>query len=197
STNYNRGFYTSTSTQTLPVELKEFTGRLNENGEVELKWTTATEINNSHFEVERSFDSESSFNRISIVKGQGNSNLLKTYLFTESFNLIDFAASKIYYRLKQVDYDGKFDYSPIVSIDLNSNPEQTLLVNPNPFKDEIKLSGVRELSSLKLYDPSGKEIMSKVLSGSADGTYIVKVSSQEKGIFILKINQESFKLIKD
>ncbi len=197
SSTYLTSNFAQTSTQTLPVELIEFTGQLNEKGEVELKWTTATEINNSHFEIERSFDSETSFNRISIVKGQGNSKLLKSYLFTESFNLIDFAASKIYYRLKQVDYDGKFDYSPIVSINLNSNQEKTLLVNPNPFKDEIKLSGVRELSSLKLYDPNGKEIITKVLSGSVDGTYLIKINTNEKGIYILKLNEETFKLIKE
>ncbi len=198
STNYNRGFYTSTSTQTLPVELKEFTVVLNEKGEAELKWTTATEINNSHFEIERSFDSENSFIKIGKVKGLGNSNLLKSYQYFDELNLMDISATTIYYRLKQVDYDGKFEYSPVVSLNLNETKNgETIVVNPNPFKDEIKISGVRELSSLKLYDPSGKEIMNKVLSGSADGTYIVKVSSQEKGIFILKINQESFKLIKD
>jgi hypothetical protein len=70
-------------------------------------------------------------------------------------------------------------------------------VNPNPFKDEIKISGVRELSSLKLYDPSGKEIMNKVLSGSVDGTYIIKINSTKNGIFILKLNEETFKLIKE
>ncbi|MFY8021308.1 MAG: fibronectin type III domain-containing protein [Bacteroidia bacterium] len=197
STNYNRGFYTATSTQTLPVELKEIEVFLNEKGEAELKWTTATEINNSHFEIERSFDSESSFNPIAEVKGQGNSNLLKSYLFVDALNQMDISASRIYYRLKQVDYDGKFAYSPIVSLDLNAQQEQSVKVNPNPFKDEIKLSGVRELSSLKLYEPSGKEILNKVLSGSLDGTYVLKISSQEKGIFILKINEESFKLIKE
>lgn len=197
STNYNRGFYTSTSTQTLPVELKEFSVILNEKGDAELKWTTATEINNSHFEIERSFDSEESFNQIAKVKGQGNSNLLKSYSYVDGLNILDIAASKIYYRLKQVDYDGKFDYSPIVSLDLNTNQEKTVLVNPNPFKDEIKLSGIRELSSMSLYDPSGKQILNKVLSGSADGTYVIKVNSTEKGIFILKINEESFKLIKE
>lgn len=199
STNYNRGFYTSTSTQTLPVELKEFSVILNEKGEAELKWTTATEINNSHFEIERSFDSENSFSQIGKVKGQGNSNLLKSYQYFDGLNLMDISAITIYYRLKQVDYDGKFDYSPTVSLNLNESTTNSdlIVVNPNPFKDEIKISGVRELSSLKLYDPSGKEIMNKVLSGSVDGTYIIKINSTKNGIFILKLNEETFKLIKE
>jgi hypothetical protein len=197
STNYNRGYYTSTSTQTLPVELKEFSVSLNEKGEAELKWTTATEINNSHFEIERSFDSENSFVQIGKVKGQGNSNLLKSYLFNDGLNLIDYSASTIYYRLKQVDYDAKFDYSPIVSLDLNKDAQSTVSINPNPFRDEIKISGVRELSSMKLYDPSGKELMNKVLSGSVDGSYTIKVNSNETGIFILKLNEETFKLLRE
>ena len=199
STNYNRGFYTSTSTQTLPVELKEFSVILNEKGEAELKWTTATEINNSHFEIERSFDSENSFSQIGKVKGQGNSSLLKSYQYFDGLNLMDISANTIYYRLKQVDYDGKFDFSPVVSLNLNESTTTSdlIVVNPNPFKDEIKISGVRELSSLKLFDPSGKEIINKVLSGSADGTYLIKVNTSEKGIFILKVNNQSFKLIKE
>jgi hypothetical protein len=112
-------------------------------------------------------------------------------------NLIDYSASTIYYRLKQVDYDAKFDYSPIVSLDLNKDAQSTVSINPNPFRDEIKISGVRELSSMKLYDPSGKELMNKVLSGSVDGSYTIKVNSNETGIFILKLNEETFKLLRE
>jgi len=197
NTAYLNSSFAQTSTQTLPVELKEFTVQLNEKGEAELKWTTAAEINNSHFEVERSLNSENSFVKIGMVKGHGNSNLLKTYNYIDKLNSINQSASTIYYRLKQVDYDGKSAYSHIVSLDLNQDKEIQININPNPFKDEINISGVRELSSLKIYEPSGKELMSKILSGSSDGSYIIKINSTEKGLFILKINNETFKLIKE
>lgn len=94
----------------LPVEYLTFTGKLIDKS-VELNWVTATEINNNGFELERS-QNGIDFERIAWILGSGNSSFIKEY------NFIDFEPyiGINYYRLKQIDYDGKFEYSKIISV---------------------------------------------------------------------------------
>jgi hypothetical protein len=119
----------------LPVELISFTADCNSKA-VDLIWQTASETNNAGFVVEKSNDAKI-FSQIGFVNGAGNSNSLSTYVFTDNSpsNL------KSYYRLKQVDTDGKSTYSNIVltectGIDI---PKPTFIVYPNPFKTDINI----------------------------------------------------------
>ena len=96
----------------LPVELISFSGNII-NEETRLKWETATEINNSGFEIYSSNDGEN-WNYVSFVSGNGNSTQLNRYNFTDSYN------SGKYYRLKQIDYNGQFEFSDIITVSSNN-----------------------------------------------------------------------------
>ena len=119
----------------LPVALSSFTGTYR--GEVEyLNWTTASEINNSHFEILRSFDG-SNWNKIGEVKGAGNAQSNKYYSF-QDHNLPE-GSSLVFYRLRQVDFDGAFELSKIIVEDLSlaGTGGPGMKVFPNPAKDLI------------------------------------------------------------
>ncbi len=112
----------------LPVELTSFTAS-SVNGTVNLNWATATEVSNYGFDVERSAD-KSVWNNIGFVAGNGNSNSVKSYSYSDNTA----SAGTVYYRLKQLDTDGKYEYSKVVSVN-NTTPDAfTVDQNfPNPF----------------------------------------------------------------
>ncbi len=100
---------TGAGTTTLPVSLTTFTAKANKAGTVNLAWSTASETNNSHFEITRSTDGVN-FTKVGQVAGSGNSNKAQHYNYTDSKP----ASGNNYYRLKQVDHDGKSELSQIV-----------------------------------------------------------------------------------
>lgn len=103
-------FGSKTSKNPLPIELLTFNGKLESNS-VKLSWTTASEINNSYFEIEKSID-DNLFTHLVTINGAGNSNSLKSY------STYDDKPNKInYYRLKQVDFDGNYTYSNIIAVE--------------------------------------------------------------------------------
>jgi len=108
----------------LPLSLLDFTGEA-VNSSVRLRWKTAWEQNTSHFEVERGMDA-STFTRIGTVKAAGNSNKLRSYEFMDETPL----QGIVYYRLRQLDIDGKFSYSSIVRVRLDGRSSVT--IGPNP-----------------------------------------------------------------
>lgn len=137
----------------LPVELVFFTAE-NQNTNVELEWQTASEFNNDFFEVQRSFDGEA-FEVIGIVEGNGTVNQLISYGFTDYSPL----AGETYYRLRQVDYNGDYEYSPIAKVNREEVSDLTLV--PNPTSDQaiyLRLSGFHGEQSVqvKIFDLQGK-----------------------------------------
>ncbi len=162
----------------LPVELTSFSAEINSNF-VLLTWVTATEVNNYGFDVQRN-TSLSSLSRgklegrdvwktIGFVEGHGNSYSPKAYSYVDSSNL----SGEIYYRLKQIDTDGTFEYSDIATINLSftsiesSNKIKNSLFqnHPNPFNPSTIISYYLDKAvnvSLKVYDILGNEIASLV-----------------------------------
>ena len=113
----------------VPVELVSFTGN-SVNGKVLLEWKTATELNNNGFEVQRK-TAESDFATIGFVKGQGTATNQKEYSYTDR-NLVD---GNYFYRLKQIDYNGSYEYSNVIEVDVRLLDKFTLEQNyPNPFQ---------------------------------------------------------------
>ncbi|MFC2094695.1 hypothetical protein ACFLSH_03600, partial [Bacteroidota bacterium] len=98
---------------TIPVELSAFTAQAND-GVVQLNWTTATEVNNQGFEVQRSTNNQ--FTTIGFVNGSGTTTEIHNYSFTDS----DVRTGTYYYRLKQVDYNGEYAYSDVVQADVEA-----------------------------------------------------------------------------
>ncbi|MBT8195481.1 MAG: hypothetical protein KJO64_03590, partial [Bacteroidia bacterium] len=139
----------------LPVELLYFKGNQN-NNQIALNWETATEINNDYFIVERS-DDGSTFYPITKVEGFGNSSTNIHYEFIDKI----IKQSYYYYRLKQVDFNGTFDYSDVILIKfIFKNPDQGILI-PNPTTGITTLQFQSELNdehTIVLYNQLSQQL---------------------------------------
>ncbi len=148
-----------------PVELISFNASMNNNS-VTLNWETATEVDNYGFEIERSSDNMNTWNNIGFVAGHGNSNSPKSYSFSDN---ISSGGTQFYYRLKQFDLDGAFDYSDAIEVNFDKPVTAELEQNyPNPFNPSTSIRfsvpapGAGNISSanvrLVIYDMLGREI---------------------------------------
>jgi hypothetical protein len=177
----------------LPVELKLFTAEMNRSI-VTLNWETATETNNYGFNIERS-DDVSDWIGIGFVEGHGNSNSTKYYSYTDT----DISETgTYYYRLKQMDNDGTYDYSEIVLVEASVPNSFHLSQNyPNPFNPFTKITySVPQLSfiMLKVYDVLGNEITTLVNEEKPAGSYEVEIDGRKlsSGIYYYKIQANNF-----
>ena len=175
---------------TLPVELVSFTGKKN-NNEVDLKWITASELNNDYFTLERSKDGKA-FSSIGTKKGAGNSNTPIEYTFvdTDPFKEIN------YYRLKQTDFNGTYKYSDIIAVNLalNDNDIGTMTAGPNPFNDNININYITEYAgsiTVSLYDMQGKIVKQKqaVVDKGANTIYLNENQDLHSGMYLIGITQ--------
>ncbi len=159
----------SISLDPLPVELVSFAARAEKNSII-LEWQTATEINNFGFNIERKNQNEN-WKVLSFVQGNGNSNAPKTYSYVDSNPLF----GVVQYRLKQIDFDGKFEYSSIVEIYFEAPTNFRLEQNhPNPFNPSTVISyQIPAFShvSLKVYDVLGREVATLVDQFKHPGNY--------------------------
>ncbi len=139
----------------VPVEWVSFTGKA-ERIYNQLHWATASEINSSHFYIERSLGDNNAFDRIGRVEASGNTSTTKSY----GFNDRDVIANQVYYyRLKQVDLNGNYSYSDIISV--RRDGEDHIAIYPNPIVDELNIE-INLLANSKidlaLYNVEGKLI---------------------------------------
>ena len=172
--------YTKTFSSTiLPVKWGDLKVFSTENG-VRINWSTLTEINNHYFEVQRSLNGDD-WETIGEVKGSGNQTIKKTYQFIDNTHLIN-----AYYRLKQVDYDGKFEYSKLVRIDKKI---QEVVI---PFYDNLTNNIVLpnlDYTELLLTDMKGKSFaVNKTISG---GVLQIDVKNLPPGIYALSASHQS------
>jgi hypothetical protein len=176
-------FGTTSTNNVLPIKLLSFTGKL-EGDDVQLNWSTATEQNNDHFDVERSSDGEN-FVKIGEVKGAGNSMNVRNYMFLDTHA----ESSILYYRLKQVDYDGKFSHSNIVVI---KKKVSDVKVYPNPFSEKLTIVGQKPETSVSIVDALGREIFSGEVSTP------INTVSWPSGIYFVHFeNRRTEKLLKN
>jgi len=117
----------------LPVELISFTAGQEQNG-VKLKWSTASEKNNSHFEIQKSNDGKE-FETVGIVQGNGNSSSIIEYEFMDYSN----HGHVSYYRLKQLDFDGQFEFSDVVKVQFSTRLFN-INIHPNPASNVIYIN---------------------------------------------------------
>jgi hypothetical protein len=181
--NTGRQDYVYTTACALPLTLLNFTGTKNNNS-VLLTWKTANEINTSHFYVQRSLDAVD-FSDIKTVPATPGS-ITKTYSFTD--NVAGIKAPKIYYRLKMVDKDGKFEMSNVVLITL-ANQGLRFTIRPNPAKNYfvITYDDSAPLDALvNITDFSGRSVLKQTITLS--GEQKINISALPKGVYMVIIN---------
>ncbi|HRE41666.1 MAG TPA: hypothetical protein PLG90_10045 [Ignavibacteria bacterium] len=199
----NSAFALTDMTAPLPVELSSFNASVNRN-DVELRWTTAGEVNNSGFEIERKLISESNWKKISFVDGFGNSTEPKNYLYNDKF----LNTGKYNYRLKQIDYNGNFEYFELSSEVVVGVPDKFDLSQnyPNPFNPVTKINYDLPFDSrvmMKVYDITGREVYSLVNEQKPAGYYTTQFNagSLASGVYFYRliangINGQDFVLTK-
>lgn len=158
---HGRGVYEAYIDFAVPVELASFAAKHNHHF-VDLNWATSTETNNRGFEIERKMKNQE-WITIGFKDGNGTTLEPKNYSFADNIFSLNYTG-KILYRLKQIDNDGTFKYSKMVSVDVISIPERTELEQnfPNPFNPNTTITfSLKDESfvSLKVYDLLGREII--------------------------------------
>jgi photosystem II stability/assembly factor-like uncharacterized protein len=180
-----------------PVELLIFAASAN-NRDVVLNWSTATETNNSGFEIHKKESGvrsqESEWEKIGFVPGHGTTTETQNYTFTDN----DVRPGKSQYKLKQIDYDGTFEYSQIVEVEIPFINKFSLSQNyPNPFNPSTVISyrlPVIGFVTLKVYDLLGREIATLVNEEKPAGEYEVEFdgSNLTSGIYFYQLKAGSF-----
>jgi 1,4-alpha-glucan branching enzyme len=179
----------------LPVAFISFNGKNNRSNNV-LSWNIENENNLNYYELQRSSDGQN-FAAIAQIKATGNTN------YSYADNIVS-AASLYYYRLKSVDNDGNFKYSPVVKIRIQANGKFAS-VNPNPFKQKLLVtieSGIPDKATFILSDISGRQLYKQNKSIAA-GTNVVEINEAakfSKGTYLLTIIEsqqiQSIKIVK-
>jgi len=160
----------------VPVELNSFTVVIS-NSNVQLTWSTATELNNHGFEIERSTN-KSDWRIIAFKEGNGTTTEPQQYYYLDDIS--DMVSSKLYYRLKQIDFNGSYEYSDVVEIEITPLHFSLDQNYPNPFNPSTKInwqSPVGSWQTLKVYDILGNEVATLVNEYRDAGNYKIEFKS--------------------
>ena len=186
----------------VPVELVSFTANMAK-GTAVLSWKTATENNNSGFEVERSLDGKN-FAKVGFVRGHGTTTKMNTYTFSDKLQ----NSGEFYYRLKQIDFNGTYKYSDVVKATSMVPKTFSLSQNyPNPFNPTTVINYDLPVASkvvLKVYDILGNEVATLVNKEEAAGSYQIVFNSinsannkqLSSGVYFYRIEAGNFTSIK-
>ena len=181
----------------IPVELTLFQASLN-NNKVNLIWETSTEKNNHGFEVERAISSSTTFQgweKIGFVQGSGTSQSQRVYVFSDESV---FRAGLYSYRLKQIDFDGGFEYSEIIQVKLENPLKFSLMQNyPNPFNPSTTIEytvNKKEFVSLRVFDIVGRELANLVNEIREPGFYRIDFDASKltSGIYFYQLRTDSY-----
>lgn len=170
---------------TLPIELLTFEAEEHENSCL-LRWRTASEHNNSHFEVEHSRNGIS-FEKIGLVEGSGTSFTAQDYSFLHQSPM----PNTNYYRLKQYDLDGHFSYSEVTEITITNN--RAVLIYPNPITTgsfHLELGNPSdENMTLRILQADGRIIWSQTIPGDV-AAQIVNINNLIAGVYLMQLTNE-------
>jgi 5'-nucleotidase/UDP-sugar diphosphatase len=182
----------------LPVELASFTSFVNGNN-VTLNWATSSELNNMAFDIERSVSGSGDWTKTGTVAGSGTTNELRNYTFEDKA----LASGRYEYRLKQVDYNGNFEYHNLSGEVVIGVPAEFSLAQnyPNPFNPSTKINfdiPTNSLVTLKVYDVAGNEVMSLVNEQKNAGSYSINFtgSNLSSGVYIYRLQAGEFSAVK-
>ncbi|SNC60417.1 Por secretion system C-terminal sorting domain-containing protein [Hymenobacter gelipurpurascens] len=176
--------------QPLPVELVSFTAERQGNQAV-LRWTTASELQNSHFDVETSIDGRS-FRHATTVAGRGTTAQHTSYSWVDA--LAGYAAEVVYYRLVQVDQSGKQTYSSVRSVELNTTVGLSMTAWPNPSAGEVTIqiqSPVAGKASITCTDALGRTVFNRLMDVNKGNLTmpLPEVAQLPQGVYRLTMQQ--------
>lgn len=209
---YQLSPFLSGSSTTLPVKWLDINAKIFDENTVQINWSTASELNNSHYEIERSTDVKQ-WKMIGRVSGNGTTNRVSNYAFMDnevstSLNLTgasleltggSLKQTVLYYRIKQIDFDGQFEYSKTVQVQFNKVPEEGIEIYPNPFTDILTIRSNTKQTGvpIEIFDCIG----SKIIEGVFDFTNPqlqaeINLGGIASGMYFISINGITSKLIK-
>jgi hypothetical protein len=182
-----------TATTIVPVELSSFSANVGEK-EISVMWSTATELNNRGFELERKLDGE--WQKVTFIEGKGTTTEKSNYTYSDKFKYDGFQGT-LQYRLKQIDFDGTITYSKAISVEVDFTPkEYTLYQNyPNPFNPSTTIKFALPFDSnvrITIYNLLGEQVailfdqvkevgyhnVNWNASGYASGVYIYSIEAK-------------------
>ena len=189
---HGRGFFTTNIPAAVPVTLMEFNGRLI-NNDITLYWKTASEQNSKSFQLERSYTGNG-FKLVGSTKASGFSNSIKSYQYTDP----DISQEINYYRLKQIDEDGKFTYSKVVVIRNPMKIKNKFKILGNPIRDHLDIqwgTDQQGVGELIVVDMSGS-IITKWNGKINPGTRMrIAMPILNKGIYSLQVRINGTKMV--
>jgi hypothetical protein len=180
----------------LPVELVSFNVTFGDKI-VTISWSTATEVNNYGFEIERRFfgETQQKWAKIAFIEGAGSSSSPKQYSYTDQH----LSAGRYAYRLKQIDSDGSFKYSMSVEVEVNFRPTAFSLAQnfPNPFNPSTTISfdlPSQSFVSLKIFDLIGREVATIVSEELSAGSHSRQwnATGMPSGVYFYRLQAGSF-----
>ncbi|MCG6959223.1 T9SS type A sorting domain-containing protein [bacterium BMS3Abin03] len=193
----NMAFSPTNGSNPLPVELVSFTAKV-KGKTVTIFWITETEVDNYGFDIERKLQRTAKENenwlKLGFVEGHGNSNSPKEYSFADD----NPPSGTILYRLKQIDTDGSFAYSDVVSVNVGIPDNYVLKQNyPNPFNPTTNIVyylPVDGFITLKIYDVIGNEVAKLVNENKKAGRYVVTFngSNLSSGVYFCRITSGNY-----
>lgn len=172
----------STNNVILPVSFTSFNVKA-EGCKALLEWQTGSEQNNSHFVVERSTNG-TDFTAIGRVGAAGNSNSLNNYRFTDGVP----AGGLNYYRITQVDFDGKRSSSGIKAIRIQCDGNAvTIKAYPNPATSQINIQSGKAVAQVNVVASNGTTVMKYIPAHNQGGTFLLNIQQVQKGIYLLQM----------
>jgi hypothetical protein len=181
---YTNTFVDVQQTNPLPVELISFTGKIS--GEnILLNWATASELNNDYFIIEKATD-EALFSETGRVNGMGNSSQQNSYSFIDESP----SAGNNYYRLKQVDFNGAFEYSIIIVIDFTDQAPHTVVTWNTESGINYRVSGWNGKANIEVYDVNGNLLRRRAMNDDEEG--IIDLAGEPAGIYIVRFFSGEF-----
>ncbi len=173
-------------TDYVPVELTSFTAQVDK-GSVTLNWATATELNNHGFEIQRKSE-DGEYNTIAFVRGNGTTSQNQVYSFVDK----NISSGTLYYRLKQIDFDGTFEFTS--EVEVNIAPSEFALEQnfPNPFNPSTSISFSLASDanvSLKIFSVLGEEVAVLANNAMNAGVHTVNfdASNLNSGVYLYRI----------
>lgn len=177
-------YFTLTLDAVLPVELISFNAKPTAEGNL-LQWQTASEVQNEGFEVQRSINGER-WETLDFVEGNGTTFETQNYTYYDNLPL----NGMNYYRLKQMDFDGQFEYSEVVSAELDIDNQNKISLYPNPVQNELTIS--EGIGNITIFNALGQPIRQLI---NNDALTTINTSDLSKGVYILQLEKTNRLLV--